>query len=305
MREHPVQIIKSTPLNRLGKILISGQSAGNVNRSYRSYRSYSSLSLDFDYGSSETKRKALDITFIHWLIGFSEGDGSFIINNSGYLEFKITQSSVDAQILFFIKKTLGFGSVTKQDKTSNTHHFRVRDKEGLLQIINIFNGNFQLKHKQNQFKNFLEAYNKTYSTEIPLLNNFNLISLNYTWLLGFTDAEGCFTASVIESEKRKNPYVQVRFIISQKDDKELLENIAILLKGKVNYLKSYNGYNMVVNITKLQNTLTYFKNNKLLTKKLISFNRWLSVYDIINSKQHLNNPEIIEKLKLITKRINN
>ena len=293
MREHPVQIIKSTPLNRLGKILISGQSAGNGNRSY------SSLSLDLDYGSSETTRKALDITFIHWLIGFSEGEGSFIINN---LEFKITQSSVDAQILFFIKKKLGFGSVTKQDKTSNTHHFRVRDKEGLLQIINIFNGNFQLKHKQNQFKNFLVAYNKTYSTEIPLLNNFNLISLNYTWLLGFTDAEGCFTASVIESEERK---VQVRFIISLKDDKELLENIAILLKGKVHYLKSNNCYNMVVNLTKLPNTLTYFKNNKLLTKKLISFNRWLSVYDIVNSKQHLNNPEIIEKLKLITKRINN
>ena len=59
MREHPVQIIKSTPLNRLGKILISGQSAGNGNRSY------SSLSLDLDYGSSETTRKALDITFIH------------------------------------------------------------------------------------------------------------------------------------------------------------------------------------------------------------------------------------------------
>jgi hypothetical protein len=149
------------------------------------------------------------------------------------------------------------------------------------------------------------AYNKTYSTEIPLLNNFNLISLNYTWLLGFTDAEGCFTASVIESEERKNPYVQVRFIISLKDDKELLENIAILLKGKVHYFKSNNCYNMVVNLTKLPNTLTYFKNNKLLTKKLISFNRWLSVYDIVNYKQHLNNPEIIEKLKLITKRINN
>ena len=104
----------------------------------------------------------------------------------GYIHSEISQQiaelsqSVDAQILFFIKKKLGFGSVTKQDKTSNTHNFRVRDKEGLLQIINIFNGNFQLKHKQNQFKNFLVAYNKTYSTEIPLLNNFNLISLNYT-----------------------------------------------------------------------------------------------------------------------------
>jgi hypothetical protein len=82
--------------------------------------------------------------------------------------------------LFFIKKKLGFGSVSKQDKLSNTHQFRVRDKEGLLEIINIFNGNLQSKHKQNQFENFLIAYNKTYSTEIPLLKNLNLISLNYT-----------------------------------------------------------------------------------------------------------------------------
>jgi hypothetical protein len=67
MREHPVQIIKSTPLNRLGKILISGQSAGNVNRSYSSLTSLSLDLDDLDYGSSETKRKALDldITFIH------------------------------------------------------------------------------------------------------------------------------------------------------------------------------------------------------------------------------------------------
>jgi len=75
---------------------------------------------------------------------------------------------------------LGLGSVTKQDKNSNTHHFRVRDKEGLLEIINIFNGNLQVKHKQTQFEKFLVAYNKAYATEIPLLYNFNLINLNYT-----------------------------------------------------------------------------------------------------------------------------
>ncbi|PQE22330.1 GIY-YIG endonuclease (mitochondrion) protein [Rutstroemia sp. NJR-2017a BBW] len=47
--------------------------------------------------------------------GFVEGDGSFIINKDGYLEFRITQSSPDAQILFMIKKELGFGVVRVQD----------------------------------------------------------------------------------------------------------------------------------------------------------------------------------------------
>jgi hypothetical protein len=67
------------------------------------------------------------------------------------LEFKITQSSVDAQILFYIKKELGFGSVSLQDKKNNTHHYRIRDKSNLLKIITIFNGNLITQYKINQF----------------------------------------------------------------------------------------------------------------------------------------------------------
>jgi hypothetical protein len=37
------------------------------------------------------------------------------MNKDGYLEFRITQSSEDAQILFMIKKELGFGVVRVQD----------------------------------------------------------------------------------------------------------------------------------------------------------------------------------------------
>jgi len=64
-------------------------------------------------GSSETIRETLNknsiyLNFKHWLIGFTEGNGSFIVSGK-YLEFKITQHSNDAQILFAIKKFLGFG----------------------------------------------------------------------------------------------------------------------------------------------------------------------------------------------------
>jgi hypothetical protein len=49
------------------------------------------------------------------LIGFTEGDGSFVVNKNGTLEIRITQSSKDAQVLFYIKKELGFGSVSIQE----------------------------------------------------------------------------------------------------------------------------------------------------------------------------------------------
>jgi hypothetical protein len=112
------------------------------------------------------------------LIGFAEGDGHFGIDKRGYLTFKLTQSTTDSQILFYVKKTLGFGSVSLQSKSSNTHQYRVRDKNNLITIINIFNGNLITKAKIAQFKLFLEAFNNKYETNILFMRCNNKITLD-------------------------------------------------------------------------------------------------------------------------------
>ena len=146
--------------------------------------SNSQLNIEHPYLVKDNPYKSKD--FIYWLIGFTEGNGSFIINTiknkshalgrdtapsveHKYLEFKITQSSNDAQILFYIKKSLGIGTVSKQDKNNNIHHYRVRDKNGLLKIINLFNNNLYLNKTQNKFKEFVKIYNITYKTNIEIL----------------------------------------------------------------------------------------------------------------------------------------
>jgi LAGLIDADG endonuclease len=91
-------------------------------------------------------------------------------------------------------------------------------------------------------------------------------------LADFTDYESCFTVSVIKNTKFNITQVKVRYILLQKDELELLNKIALLLNGKVHYVKSYNGYNMVINLTKLINILKYLKVYKLKTKILISYN---------------------------------
>jgi hypothetical protein len=53
--------------------------------------------------------------------------------------------------LFYIKKELGFGSVTLQDKLNKTHQLRVRKKEAIFKLIEIFNGNILTNHKNDQF----------------------------------------------------------------------------------------------------------------------------------------------------------
>ena len=290
MREHPLILRSTSYLVNIGKILSIGQSAGNQ--------------YNNKLGSSETTREAITLDiFKWWLIGFTEGNGYFGVDNKGYLVFKITQSSLDAQILFYIKKSLGFGSVSVQSTTNKTHQFRVRAKDNLLNIINIFNGNIVTKNKILQFKLFLQAFNKRYNSNIEFVNCVNKVNLDNAWLSGFTDAEGCFTCFAYLSKITNKHIVTVRYIISQKDDIEFSNHLANLLNGYVTYMKSYDGYNTVVNSTKLSIVVKYITNFPLKTKKHISYIKWLKVHKMVMNKKHFSPEgiEIIKSLKLINK----
>jgi hypothetical protein len=227
-------------------------------------------------------------------------DGSFILNKDGYLEFKITQSSSDAQILFYIKKQLGFVSVSIEDKINKTHHFRVRDKKNILKLIGIFNGNIVTNYIFNQFKLWVEGFNNIYKMEVEFLNKKYEVTLNNAWLSGFTDGvpllkkrfffllgRGCFTSSVFTSKITGKSIVTVRYIISQKDDREFSLDLADMINGYITYVKSYNGYNTVVNHGKLNKILSYLQIYPLKTKKLISYRIWLKIYELVKYKKHL------------------
>jgi len=292
MRGYPKTIWSTQEQSLLGKIQIEGQSAGNQ-----------TLLIHNGVGSSETTRGTLnDIDFKYWFIGFTEGDGSFIINKTGSLEFKITQPSADAQILFYIKKKLRFGSVSVQDKNNKTHHFRVKNRKHLLVLIYIFNGNLYTKKKKIQFKLWVEAFNKIYNTNISFFQSNIRPTLDDAWLSGFTDAEGCFTVSIIKRSKNYTQ-VQVRYILSQQGELILLSKIALMLDGKLFYLKSYNGHNMTVNLSKLFLVISYFKTYPLKTKKRIDYLNWIKVYKLVINKKHFTE-DGLNRIKNLVKKIN-
>jgi len=299
MRRHPV--LYFGPLKRyflLGKIQNEGQFAGNF------VVKNSTNIVETTLGSSETTREVFilkDNFFLFWFVGFVEGDGSFIINKDGYLEFRITQSSIDAQVLFYIKKALGFGVVRIQDKSKNTHCFRVRDKGGLIKLINIFNGNIFLTNRKEQFKLWLYAFNKKYKMNILYLDNRFKPSLNDSWLSGFTDAEGCFTCSICQNKSKTANLVRLRYILSQKGNSADMNYLANIVDGKKHYVKSYDGYNVVVNTTKLLPIIKYFNFYSLKTKKNIVYFNWIKIHKLVINKEHNN----AKGIALITKYKNN
>lgn len=261
----------------LGKIQEQGQSAGNLTK-------HSCLEAQ-GWGSSETTREAFilkDNLFKFWFIGFVEGKGSFIINKEGCLVFKITQSSSDAQVLFYIKKSLAFGLVRIQDKKNNTHCYRVEDKQGLFKIISIFNGNLFLDSQKEQFKLWLATYNYKYKENITYLDNNNKPGLSNSWLSGLTDASGCFTCSILD-KPIKDTLVKLSFILTPKGNYDQIQYLANILRGKTHLMgnNSPGGYNITVNTTKLALTIKYFNLYPLKTKKHIVYLNWNKIYKLI------------------------
>ena len=69
--------------------------------------------------------------FLEWFIGFTEGDGYFIVSKDK-VYFDITQNLQDIQVLYYIKKELGFGKVIIISEHRNVGVFYVSSKDNLL-----------------------------------------------------------------------------------------------------------------------------------------------------------------------------
>ena len=89
----------------------------------------------------KSNQAAPSTQWLSWLIGFAEGDGSFIITNRQDLMFVITQSNYNIEILYEIQTQLGLGRVVVQSKTYNASRYIVQDQIGLSLIVSLFNGN--------------------------------------------------------------------------------------------------------------------------------------------------------------------
>ena len=149
-----------------------------------------------EYNKKYPNNNMPSTSFLQWFIGFTEGDGSFIVSSCGNLMFVITQSTTDIQVLNYIQQQLGFGRVIKQGH--KTSRFIVQDISNLYILILLFNGNIVFPSKQYSFSEFITHFNKrsTFPT-ILFTNSFILPTYFDSWLCGFTDAEGCFTCSLL------------------------------------------------------------------------------------------------------------
>jgi hypothetical protein len=228
--------------------------------------------------------------FLEWFVGFTEGDGSFIISH-GRLFFTITQK--DLAFLRRLRTELGFGTVCKDNRYPEIGRLVVTHRDQILILIHLFNGNLLLKRSAKRFALWVEEYNRLTGAELPILKpptphfqrggNLQTSSIwNSSWFAGFTDAEGCFSGSFNTFKKK----IVLKFILDQTDELELFLHIReILGRGSLfprkETEKGVHWRYEVESLEVLQRLADYFTRRRLRTKKNISFVRWKKLLNLL------------------------
>jgi hypothetical protein len=271
-----------------------------INQPYSSQRLDHFLVSGDPIGVSNTLLTDLNTEDLIWLVGFVEGDGCFSVNKNGkYVkyEFSIEVSIRDIQLLYKIKKLLKVGSITTRTRKngSKISRFKISSKPDLMSFILPIFSKYQMLSSKNKdffyFKNCLDSgvvfykdlpvYKK--STEAIYSSVEDLLKVPYfdSWLVGFIEAEGCFSTYHASGEKNKTS----SFSIAQTHEKQLMEALQkkFKLNSKVNEkIDSEISNNISYSIATtsshgVQNVLNFFKNARVKLKgyKKAQYYKWL------------------------------
>ena len=287
----------------------------------RGQSAWFSSTLNYLSNSSETTREEFfkrrlkyqksNIHFDEWLIGVTDGDGTFHFsvdkNNKWSLSFQIAQSSYNLRLLYYIKFMIGVGKVTIF--SDGMASYRVRDvKNIILYIIPIFDKYSLLTSKYYNYDLFKQAAlilnNQSISsidkhlllTElkksirpddyispawskvnniVACSNNANMV-VSKSWLIGFSEAEGSFYL-VTKSTDR----IVHGFEITQKLDKIVLNAIGYILNVPVTKKKTYFTVG-TTNSKSILNIISYYSNT-MKGMKSLEFRIWARSYNKVKS----------------------
>lgn len=244
--------------------------------------------LEKYYIQMNISKKLPNEDFLFWLVGFTEGDGSFVINKRNQLSFILIQGNANIILLENILSILALGHIIKQSE--RVSKLIVQKKVEVELIILLFNGNIVLPSRKIQFEKFFQTF---YKKNLNLTNNYindkNYPSLNNTWLLGFVEAEGCFNISLLSNSIA----YRTRFIVSQKGDINLPILSQLILIFNTGYIEGHHikdNYSFIVSSLKnIKKIYLYFDKyiNSFQGIKKDSYLKFKKINEMFENKNHL------------------
>jgi hypothetical protein len=240
--------------------------------------------------------KSYNNEYLNWFVGFSEGDGNFIINyKNNKISFIISQK--DPKVLFNIKKNLGFGKVSLcKDKY---YRFIVSQKQNLWYLIKIFSSKLILNKTNLRYYNWINSYIIYYKLNKHLINfkfKENEINIKTSWLSGFIDAEACFDAP----QRLKRLSFRMRFSIKQKSEYEVFSRLPYIWQLNTKYGHLIKKKDIIIfcmdSLKTLKYLINYLKIYKLKSNKNITYNKWLKLYRVLEDGKRGKDYDTIKKM---------
>ena len=230
-----------------------------------------SMSTGVNTGSSGYKMTdSEDLAFRQWLAGLIDGDGYFLLTKNGYNSCEITRDTRDKKVLYLIQHKYG-GSV-KQISNAYAFKYKLRNRAGLIALINDVNGLIRNPTRLLQINKLCEKFN----IELKYANN---VIFNHGWLSGFIDSDG----SVYFNEASGQVFIS----ISQKN-KHLLEPLIHIYGGRVDISSpKIEAFKYVIyRKAELYNLIdNYFNKYPLRTEKMKRVNAIKQFYLVRPSKK--------------------
>jgi len=239
--------------------------------------------------------------FLYWLVGFTEGDGCFAVNQRKELSFLLIQGKRNSMLLKKIHETLNLGHIIQQN--TRVDRLIIQKQKEVELILLLFNGNLVLPSRKKQFHEFLKIYQERQKSlsllrkkkngfkdfSISYLNHKNLPSLENLWLLGFTEAEGCFTVSLLSNSVA----FRTRFILSQKGDINLpvlSKCIELFGSGRIEGHSKKDNYSYIVSgLKNIAHIYPYFDQNleHFMGIKKESYLKFKKLNKLLKAQKHL------------------
>jgi len=253
---------------------------------------------------------AEDLTYAY-LVGLFEGDGFFSITKKGkYITYElgIELSIKDVQLIYKIKHLLGIGVVSFRTRNEiEMVSLRIRKKDHLKEfIIPIFDKYPMFSNKQLDYLRFKNAllsgiiYSKDlpeYTRDSKPINSVESItsaSYFHAWLVGFIEAEGCFSIYKLQKDK---DYLVASFDIAQTNGEVLISAIREYLSftNAIHIDKTNCSKLKVTGVRSIENIITFLQKApvKLLGNKKLQYLLWI--------KQLRTIPRYQDKIKIPSK----
>ncbi len=261
-----------------------------------------------------SKNSKMNYKFISYFTGLLEGDGSIIVpkferSSKGKLNYpsiQITFHLKDLPLALLIQKNLECGSLIRK-KGLNAYTLCINDQKGILNLVNLLNGNMKTPKIYSLYKLIDWLNNKNLNlnlTKLPLNNN----SLsNDAWLSGIIEADGHF--SVRTTMKDKYPKIECKFELSQRQIDHLgysnelfLANIAKFLKVSLKTTREntpqpqYRLRTMSLETNSL--LVNYLNEFPLAGSKYLDYNNWKEILNLFNPRFNYSQDNIDKVLVL-------